>query len=60
VENKNSADITSSIDKSYDSTNAVVTTPVDTSVVAIGTEAVQTSSDKTIETATDSSNKHCK
>jgi hypothetical protein len=30
VENKNSADITSSIDKSYDSTNAVVTTPVDT------------------------------
>jgi hypothetical protein len=27
---KNSADITSSIDKPYDSTNAVVTTPVDT------------------------------
>jgi ABC-type Zn uptake system ZnuABC Zn-binding protein ZnuA len=38
---QNSADITSSIDKSYDSTNAVVTTPVDTSVVAIGTEAVK-------------------
>jgi hypothetical protein len=36
-----------SIDKSYDSTNAVVTTPVDT-VVAIGTEAVQNINDKTI------------
>jgi hypothetical protein len=37
-----------------------VTTPVDTSVVAIGTEAVQTSSDKTIETATDKVINNCK
>jgi hypothetical protein len=49
---KDSFETPTTINKSYDSTDTVNTTAVDTSVIAIGTGAVQTSSDKTIENKT--------